>query len=237
MTITSFPFENTDTDESQYTLLFREFVGSGVLDSYAGTGLQVTGSGSLLQVTVAPGDAIVRGHMMRNDAPYTINVDTNSSGVTRFDRIVLRLDPAANSVTPTYVKPTSGAGPQVLTQSDTAVYDLPLARISVLNGASNLSGAVVDERPFVNMRTGIWATESRPGETGYSPPPRRGQIGFNVSTGSWEYWNGALWVNLVPAVTAVSNWTSMGGTDYQLHVGTTAPPSPTATTIWIKPTA
>lgn len=237
MTITSYPFENADTDESQYTLLFREFAGSGVLDSYGGSGLLVTGSGSSLQVSIAAGDAIVRGHMARNDAAITVNVDTNSSGSTRFDRIVLRLDPSANEVNYYYKKPSVGAGPPTLDQSDTSVYELPLARITVANGAANLSGAVLDERPFVNMRTGIWTSDSRPDQTGYGPSPRRGQIGFNVTTGTWEYWNGSTWVNLIPAVTAVSNWTSMGGTDYQLHVGTTPPASPTATTIWIKPTA
>lgn len=236
MTISSFPFENADTDESQYTLLFREFVGSGVLDSYDGVGLSVAGSGSALQVTLAPGDAIVRGFMMRNDADYVINVDANSSGATRYDRIVLRLDPAANSIVPAYVKPPSGAGPQTAEQTDTAAYELPIARITVANGATNLSGAVVDERPFVNMRTGIWTTERRPGTAGYAPAPRRGQIGFNVTLGAWEFYNGSTWASLIPAVNSVSNWTSLGGTDYQLHVGVNAPATPSPTTIWIKPT-
>lgn len=237
MTITSYPFENGDTDESQYTLLFREFVGSGILASYGSSALQVTGSGSALQVSIAAGDAIVRGHMARNGEPITVNIDANSSGATRHDRIVLKLDPAANKVDYYYKKPVAGAGPPTLDQTDVSTYELPLAKVSVPNGAANLAGAVVDERPFVDGRVGIWTTETRPGTENYGTTPRRSRLGFNTTLGRWEYHNGSAWVDLIPSVTAVSSWTSVGGTDYQLAVGTTAPVSPTATTIWIKPTA
>jgi hypothetical protein len=114
---------------------------------------------------------------------------------------------------------------------------MPVAKVNVANGATNLSGAVVDERPFVDMRLGCWSTATRPGTANYGTTPRRSLLGFNVTTGRWEYWNGSAWTDLVPPVTAVSSWTSLAGTDYQLAVGTTAPASPTANTIWIKPTA
>lgn len=237
MTISSYPFENTDTDEGQYTLLFREFAGSGVLGSYGSSALQVTGSGSSLQVSIAAGDAIVRGHMARNDASIAVNIDPNSSGSTRVDRIVLKLDPAANKVDYYYKKPSVGQGPPTLDQSDVSTYEMPLARINVPNGATNLAGAVVDERPFADMRTGIWTTDTRPGTAGYGPTPRRGQIGYNLSLGRWEFWNGATWDALIPATTSVSSWTATNGTDYQLAVSTSAPSSPTPTLIWIKPTA
>lgn len=237
MTVTSWPFEDKDTDEGQYTLLFREFVGSGVLDTHGGGSFLVTGSGTNLQVSVAAGDAIVRGHMVRSDAVETINIDANSSGSVRYDRIVLRLDPAANQVSLAYVKPTEGQGPPALTQSDVTVYELPLARVTVAPGATNLAGAVVDERPFVDMRVGIWTNDTRPGLAGYGPTPRRGQIGFNVTVGRWEYWNGSTWESLIPAVTAVSGWIATNGTTYQLAVSSTPPANPTNTLIWIKPTA
>lgn len=236
MTFTSYPFENADTDESQYTLLMREFAGTGVLDSQLGGGLLVTGSPSALEASIDTGSAIVRGFMASNDAPVAVSINANSSGATRVDRIVLKLDPAANAVTYAY-KVGSGSTPPSLTQTDTGVYEMPLARIPVANGAANLSGAVIDERPFADMRLGCWATATRPGTAGYGPTPRRGQVGFNVTSGRWEFWNGSAWTDLIPPVTAVSNWTSVAAVDYQLAVGTSAPASPTATTIWIKPTA
>ena len=156
MAFTSFPFESTDTDESQYTQLFREFAGTGVVDSQLGGDLLVTGSGSALQVSIAAGDAIVRGFMTINDGPVAMTINPNSSGSTRVDRIVLKLDPAANSIAPVYKVGT--ASPPSLTQTDTGVYEMPLAKVTVANGATNLSGAVIDERPFVDMRLGCWAT-------------------------------------------------------------------------------
>lgn len=236
MTFTSFPFEDADTDESQYTLLMREFAGTGVLDSQLGGGLLVTGSGSALSVSIAPGSAFIRGFVAVNDAPVAVSINANASGATRVDRIVVKLDPSANSATYAY-KVGSGGTPPSLTQTDTGVYEMPLARVPVANNAANLAGAVIDERPFADMRLGCWSTATRPGTPGYGPTPRRSQTGFNVTLGRWEYWNGSAWTDLIPAVTAVSNWTSMAGTDYQLAVGFTAPASPTTTTIWIKPTA
>jgi hypothetical protein len=235
VTFSSFPFENADTDESQYTLLLREFAGTGVLDSQLGGGLLVTGSGSALTVSIAAGNAIVRAAMAMNDAPVSQSINANASGVTRVDRLVLKLDPAANSIVPLYK--VGAASPPTLTQTDTGVYEMPLARITVANGATNLAGAVIDERPFADMRMGIWSTATRPGTAGYGPTPRRGQPGLNVTTGRWEYYNGSAWVDLIPAVTAVSTWTSMEGAGFQLSVGSSAPSSPTATTLWIKPTA
>lgn len=234
MTWTSFPFENADTDESQYTLLFRELVGTGVLDTYqtsVNTGaLGVVGSGSALQVSISAGSAIVRGHMVTNDLPYSINVTANSSGVTRLDTVVLLLDPVANQITPVYK-----TGSTSLSQTDTNEYEFPLARVAVPSGATNLGTAVSDLRRFVDGRVGIWTAATQPGQPGYGTP-RQGQIGFNVTTARWEQFNGSAWGDLIPAVTAVSNWTDQNGISHPLYVQT-GTPAGLANAIWIKPTA
>ena len=60
MTQTSFPWENIDTTETQYSYMFRT-LNSGVNDEPTGTALEVS-AGSGLTVDVAEGQAMVLGH-------------------------------------------------------------------------------------------------------------------------------------------------------------------------------
>lgn len=229
MTFTSYPFDNADTDEAQYTLMFREFASSGVLATFGSSAMLVTGSGSALEVSIAAGDAFVRGHMGRNSSAYTLAVPANATGSTRLDRVVLQLDPSANSIIPVYKTGTTSL--PALVQNDTTVYELPLATLAVPHGAGNVAGVVTDDRRWCDAKVGVFTTAGRPTN------PRQGDGGLNVTTDTWEYWDGDEWKAMFAPITAVSTWTSITGTGYQLAVSTTAPASPTATTIWIKPLA
>lgn len=192
MTITSYPFDNQTTTETQYSNLFRELQDSGVADSPTGTGFKV-GVGSGLTVNVQAGFAVVRGHAINSTAiePVTVGAAAASE---RIDRIILRLDPTANAITITVKAGTPGAGVPALTQTDTGIFELSLALVSVKPGASNILAAdILDERAFMGTRNRAWATATRPAS------PRTGQLGYNTSTQVWEFWNGAAWANLVPS--------------------------------------
>jgi len=61
MAQSSWPFENIDTSETQYSQLMRN-IGEGVKGSSAGTQLKPFGDSTGLNVKVPLGESLVRGH-------------------------------------------------------------------------------------------------------------------------------------------------------------------------------
>ncbi|USH44944.1 minor tail protein [Streptomyces phage GreenWeasel] len=201
MTITSYPFDEQPVSEGQFSYLFRELQSTGIADSVNGGGFQVIGDSSGMQVKVNPGFALLRGHAVQSTDTEIVAIDAASTNV-RIDRVVLRLDPAANSITLAVVKGTPGGEAPALTQSDTGVYELPLASVNVGVGVATIAAtAVTSERRFIGNTVGGWTTSTRPQN------PRTGRLGLNVSTNKWEFWDGSKWADLAPTVT----WSSISG--------------------------
>ncbi|WP_432482602.1 tail fiber domain-containing protein [Kineococcus esterisolvens] len=187
MAITGYPFDGQDSTEDQYTLLFRELQDSGVADSYASSGFEVTADSTGMFVTVKPGFALLRGHAVRSTSVEVVDIGPASSS-NRIDRVVLRLDPAQNSIVLAVVQGIPGASAPALTQTDTGVYELPLGKLTVRAGSGVIAPSdVADDRRFVGHHVGVWSTGTRPSS------PRRGKIGFNVTRGTWEFWTGNEW--------------------------------------------
>ena len=225
MAITAYPFDNQDTNETQYSRLFRELQDSGIADSIGGSAFQVIADVGM-NIKIQPGFAIERGHAISSTAVETATV-TPASTNQRIDRVVLRLDPTLNTIVPVILPGVPGGGVPALTQTDTGIYEMPLARITVDAGVSAIAAnKIVDERPFVGQRTGSWTTDTRPAS------PRKNKLGRNETTGRWEFYNGSTWVDLIPAQSdSAVKW---GG--YTLTVSTTQPSgTPTPDRIWIQP--
>lgn len=204
MSISSYPFDGQAVSEGQYSYLFRELAShSGVADpaGSGGTSFNVFGDSSGMLVKVSPGFAVVRGHAVQSTATESVTIAA-ASAAQRYDRIVLRLDPTANSITIAVVQGSSGGGVPALTQTDTGIYEFPLATVSVPVGAATITaGNVTGEREFLGNTVGAWTTATRPGT------PRKGRLGLNTSTNTWEYWDGSQWKDLAPTI----NWTTIDG--------------------------
>ncbi|MCS0601092.1 tail fiber domain-containing protein [Streptomyces sp. LP11] len=201
MAITSYPFDDQSVSEGQFSYLFRELQSTGVADQVGGAGFRVVGDSSGMQVKANPGFALVRGFAVQSTDVEILPIDAASTSV-RIDRVVLRLDPAANTITLAVVKGSPGGDAPALTQSDTGVYEFPLAQVKVAIGAATITAtAVTDERRFTGNTVGGWTTATRPEN------PRIGRLGLNTSTGAWEYWTGSAWADLAPVVT----WASISG--------------------------
>lgn len=209
MAITSYPFDGQAVSEGQFSYLFRELQSTGVADSINGTGFAVFGDSSGMQVKANAGFAIVRGHAVQSTATTIVTIAAASTSA-RTDRVVLRLDPATNSITLAVVQGTPGGGIPALTQTDTGIYDFPLARVAVAAGAATITAVVVtDERQFTGNTVGGWTTATRPAS------PRIGRLGLNTSTNTWEYWTGSAWSALAPTVT----WSSISGRPNEFSPG------------------
>jgi hypothetical protein len=198
--ITSYPFDSQAVTETDYSRLFREFQSTGVADSVGGTGLSVYADGTGMTVKVNSGFAIVRGHAIYSTAIEPLTV-TASNTTARVDRVVLKLDPATNSIT-LVVKPgTAGSStPPALTQTDTGIYELSLATVAVGANVTSISAAsVTGDRQFVGNTVGGWTTATRPSS------PRTGRLGYNTTTATWEFWSGSAWTNITQAI----DWTTL----------------------------
>lgn len=190
MALTSYPFETQSTTETQYSLLFRQAVDTGVVGNFDGDGFRVSTDGSGLDVQVAAGFALVRGHAVDNNGPVTLTLDAASAS-PRIDLVVLRLDPTANSIVLTVKKGDASATPSapVLTQTDTGIYEIALAALTVPSGALNIVPAnVEDRRLYSGDQVGVWTTGRRPTDIAV------GKIGYNVALGLYEGWSGSQWV-------------------------------------------
>lgn len=194
MALTSYPFANQDTTENQYSLLFREFQNSGIVGNLDGPGFKVSADGSGLDVEVAPGFAIVRGHAVDNSTSFTVGLAAADASA-RVDLVVLRLDPTVDSIIVAVKRGTAGSSaPPALTQTPTAIYEIALAEVSVAGSALNISNANVnDRRGYSGGQVGAWKTSTRPAD------PRKFQFGYNDTIAAWEFWTGSAWSSIVPA--------------------------------------
>jgi hypothetical protein len=198
--ITSYPFDAQSITETDYSRLFREFQETGVADGVGGSAFYTYADGTGMTVKVSPGFAIVRGHAIYSTATETLTVAASNTSA-RVDRVVLKLDPAANSITVAVKTGTAGSStPPTLTQTDTGVWEFGLATVAVGANVTSISAAsVTGERKFLGNSVGGWTTATRPDS------PRIGRLGFNQSTSTWEFWNGTAWASLVAAV----DWNSL----------------------------
>lgn len=186
MATSSFPFDNQDTTEAQYSQLFRELQTSGVADTYGGTGLRVDATGGM-GLSVQPGFAIVRGHGFQSTGTEVVTLPAATTS-TVIHLVVLRLDPAANTISIQRLSGVGNGGAPALTQTDTGIYEIPLMQIEVGPSAANIDPTkMTDKRAFLGAAPTGWSTASRP------TSPRYATLGYNATTGQWEFYNGVEW--------------------------------------------
>lgn len=155
MAQTSWPFENIDTSETQFSLWARN-LGQGVIEGKLNE-LEPFGDGSGMNVKVRSGQALVRGHFYDSTGQETLTIAASDPSLPRKDAVVLRLDPTANSILLTVITGTPNASPSLpaLTQTDGGVYDLLIAEVNVGVGAVVVAVEdVVDARTIFSPWTG-----------------------------------------------------------------------------------
>lgn len=127
-----------------YTLLFLKMRESaGVILEYLNE-LSVTGAVS--PVTIGTGAAIVDGKVYINTTNFTMVVPTPAVA-TRYDRIVLRKDFAAQTVRAYRIGGVEGAGIPVVTQIDGVTWDIPLYTVRITTGGAI---TLTDNRRWAN---------------------------------------------------------------------------------------
>lgn len=153
MAETYWPFDGVDTTETQFSQWSRN-IGEGVKGSFNTTDLKVTAPGTGMTVSLAAGQAMIRGHYYYNDAAKTLAITTANATNPRIDAVVLTLDPTANTIVASVVAGTAAASPvaPTLTQTDAGSYQMVLAYVAVAAATSTISSAnVTDARTFLGQ--------------------------------------------------------------------------------------
>jgi hypothetical protein len=115
--------------------------------------LSLTAAGSTLSLGI--GRAHVRGAAYeRTGSAWTATPAANGSGNPRIDRVVLRRDAVAKTVTPVIIQGTPAAVPvaPALTQVENGSWDLPLFRYTMGANQTNPTN-IVDERLWITATT------------------------------------------------------------------------------------
>lgn len=152
MAQSSWPFENIDTTETQFSLWARN-IGEGVIKD-AGEELEPFADGTGLVVKVKPGQALVRGHFYLSTAQTNVTIPAADLTNPRIDSVVLRLDPVANNILLAVAQGTAAAEPvaPTLTKTTAGIYELLIANVEVSPASAVIDAGDVSDERFIFER-------------------------------------------------------------------------------------
>jgi hypothetical protein len=213
--ITSAGYDETVTQEDWADM--ASFFGSDT--GVAGASdLQVLGASGTRVVSVGTGQAWGWGVLDTFTGSNTVTLAANTSGVTRWDAIVVRRNWSTVTTTLNAVTGTSSATVPALTVNPGVLADQVIALVAVPNGATSLVGAVT-------MNYKQWPAQITAGlYPPYAPSYMQRWVDLNAG-GAVKQWDGVSWSDpsAPPAwvpVTLAAGFTSTGiPVAYRLHEG------------------
>lgn len=142
-------------------------LGNGVVKGYtdavvtSATDLAVS-PGTGLKLAVAKGAFLLDGHVYRRSGATQLDVTANSSGSTRYDRVIFRFTREGQAEEGKFelvmLDGTSDSAGPSLTNT-TAVQEFSLAKVAVVNGATSfVAGDITDERSSSTLSQGYART-------------------------------------------------------------------------------
>ena len=146
-------------------LHFSKVLTNGVMPS--GTQLQATAD-SGMNIIVSAGSAWINGYAYHNDSNFTLTIDPADGVLNRIDRIVVRwsrLDRAINLVVIKGVAASTPAAPAIVRGVDS--YDLGIATISVGNGITSITQAMITDTRADNAVCGFVGSLIQPDTSGW----------------------------------------------------------------------
>ena len=148
----------------------------------------VYANGSNLQVLVRAGKrAVLQGHAWYSgSSDVALTIAANSSGSTRTDTVVLQLDRSTWDVRAAVRQGTPGAGAPTLQRDtgDTGLWEIPLADVTVDNGAGSIASGKVYTRTL--LQSGAVRACSKITDIQALLAP--GDIVYEAGSGRWIGW-------------------------------------------------
>jgi hypothetical protein len=153
MTFTGVGFGNDLINEREWALLNH-------LGDLGVSGQAVSAITGDRTVSVAVGQAAIKGILCEVTAAHSLQAAANSSGQTRIDRVIWSLNWSTNTATLTIKQGTPSGSPQppALTQTVATLWEESLARLTVANGqgafaAGDVLSTIPTVRPVETIQT------------------------------------------------------------------------------------
>lgn len=138
--------DNTLYSEADQAEVQNRLRAQGVLAEVTSQ-LQPSASGATpMTVSIAQGEAMIQGFHYKNDGILGFPMGANSSGSTRTDTIVLRLNRTLNTLQGVVVTGTPGAGAPALTQIAGGTWEFPLVDVAIPTGTTTITSAMLTDR-------------------------------------------------------------------------------------------
>ena len=207
-------------DWAEHEQLAHSGFGSGIV-GHPGTTSQVAytdGTGTRAVHLRAERWVLVRGLMWYSGPTLiTLNLDANGSGQTRIDRVVLRVDRSAETVTEEYLTGVAGSGVPPALAANTGVgsgtWEFPLGRATVAPGATTLApGDFVPEAWYLGGQSIVTnGADTAPG----AAQQQAATLRYDAAADTVEVSTGAAWRQLYSrsgkvAITAADGWSLAG---------------------------
>lgn len=142
----------TDAEWGEFgkALLGTGVIKGALIAGSAGNDFAVTAPGSGMTVNVGTGQAMAYGHWCENDASSSQAISAADPTNPRIDRVVLRHDVTAKTVSIVVLAGTAAPSPSAPTLTQTpSTWELSLCQVAVGAGVSAISsGNITDERTY-----------------------------------------------------------------------------------------
>lgn len=151
-----FPFNSVTNDRQYNASVWRKYFSNLLENGVIGNELNelaITESDTPAKtVKVDTGYIFINGVQYGIETSTDLTIDDNSSGSTRIDRIIVRVDYTSRLAEIDVLKGTAGAGAPTLTQT-TTTYELSLAQVEASNGFTTITNSnITDERDYFRYK-------------------------------------------------------------------------------------
>lgn len=148
MAVTAIGFTGTVFEAGWASMIRMAMLAGGkeVVDD--GTDLTpAVATGTDRRVSVAAGSAMAAGILVTNSASLNVSLAVNGSGNPRIDYVVVNINYTTDTATITSVTGAPNASPQppALTRNAGTLWQIPLAKVTVNPGATQLGGGTVED--------------------------------------------------------------------------------------------
>jgi len=145
MAITNAIYDAVPCTQENLARMFTSYLGSGYISDYGSELEIVPADPAGMKIIVSDGRARVNGYWYMEDDEYELPISANTTGSTRYDRVILRLEETTpGQLSPRILEGTTGSGLPALAVDGT---EISLASIAVAPSASTITaGVITDER-------------------------------------------------------------------------------------------
>lgn len=190
------------------------YVGGGMMGLYNETAaIFADSSGRQIKIRAARYAVIHGFNWYSGTSDTTVAIAANASGSTRVDRVVLRLTRATWQVRVAVIAGTPGAGAPAYTQtySDSGVFEISLALVTVVNAAATLAaGDVVFHASYFAPTPMITpSAASTPLTTNNTARSYVGQTYLDAATGAMRFHSGSALRQVADTATLGASTDSM----------------------------